>query len=361
MAFLKKVFRINQQGDTPSPLAGAAEVPEGAAGAPMSPQAAFAFADFEVGRTLGTGTFGRVNLVRHVPTGAYYAMKKMKKAEIVRLRQVEHTNNERHLLGLVAHPFLVNLVCTFQDAYSLYIVLEYVAGGELFSLLRKVKVLPPFVAQFYAAEVVLALEYLHSLNIVYRDLKPENILIRADGHISLTDFGFAKVIAAETYTICGTPDYLAPEVALSQGYGKAVDAYALGILIYEMLVGMPPFYHESQAQLYDNIINKAPPFPMGFDPVARDLIGRLLEKDPAMRLGNFVGGIAQIKGHPWFRDVNWHLLADLAIRPPFKPKVAHLGDASNFDVYPEEEEADAAADPSQMAHPSIYEGLFDAF
>jgi len=130
--------------------------------------------DFEVLRCLGTGSFGRVNLVRHRPTQAYYAMKKLRKSEIVRLRQVEHTNAERRLLSLVEHPFIVHMVCTFQDERSLYIVMEYVCGGELFSLLRRVRVLPPFVAVYYAAQVVLAVEYLHSRDMVYRDLKPGN-------------------------------------------------------------------------------------------------------------------------------------------------------------------------------------------
>lgn len=315
----------------------------------------FKYEDFIVHRCLGTGSFGRVNLVLHAPTGNFYAMKKLRKSEIVRLRQVEHTNAERRLLAQVNYPFIVKMACTFQDAFNLYIVMEYVCGGELFSLLRRVRTLPPFVAQFYAAQIVLAIEHLHSQNIVYRDLKPENILIDKDGYVKMTDFGFAKVVPEATWTLCGTPDYLAPEVVQSLGYGKAVDWYAIGILIYEMLIGSPPFYNENNRVLYDNIIHKKAYFPSGFDWVAQDLIERLLEKDPHKRLGAFAGGAADIKAHPWFRDVNWEQLEARQLRPPFKPKIAGDGDASNFDQYPDEVPQTSDIDPQQ------YAGLFPDF
>jgi len=198
--------------------------------------------------------------------------------------------------------------------------------------------LPPFVAQFYAAEVVLAFDYLHSLDIVYRDLKPENILLGKDGNIKITDFGFAKVVPETTWTLCGTPDYLAPEIILSKGYGKAVDWYALGILIFEMLTGYPPFYNENHLKLYDNILATTPRFPASIDPIARDLIERLLEKNPSKRLGSLTGGVEDIKNHPWFKDVKWEMLLSLRIRPPYKPKVSDEGDTSNFDQYPEEDQ-----------------------
>jgi protein kinase A len=180
------------------------------------------------------------------------------------MKQVEHTNSEREMLVRVRHPFLVNLWGTFADPRNLYMVMDFVAGGELFSLLRKSQVrrvlalqssprrshrwpsvscyvlapqrFPNSVAKFYAAEVALAIDYLHSLDIIYRDLKPENILLGADGHVKVTDFGFAKFVPDITWTLCGTPDYLAPEVVQSKGYNKSVDWYALGVLIFEMLV-----------------------------------------------------------------------------------------------------------------------------
>lgn len=315
----------------------------------------FRMEDFEIQRTLGTGSFGRVNLVYHVPTQTYYAMKKLRKSEIVRLRQVEHTNAERQLLSKIHHPFIVRLICTFQDPRNLYLVLEYVCGGELFSLLRRVRCLPPFVAVFYAAQVVLGIEHLHKHGIIYRDLKPENLLIDRLGNIKITDFGFAKVVPETTWTLCGTPDYLAPEVVQSLGYGKAVDWYAVGILTYEMLLGSPPFYNDSHRILYDNIVHKRAYFPSGFDWVAQDLIERLLEKDPNKRLGSQADGAAQIKLHPWFREINWEALEAGQVRPPFRPKVASDGDTTNFDHYPDEPPEPSPIDPKQ------FEGLFEDF
>lgn len=338
--------------------AGAAGKEKITGGVPLSPQAnvsGYLFEDFVIFRTLGTGSFGRVNLVQHRQTHVFYAMKKIKKAEVVRLRQVEHTNNERALLAIVDHPFIVKLLCTFQDARNLYLVLEYVCGGELFSLLRRVRVLPPFVAVFYAAEIVLAIEHLHAHNIVYRDLKPENILLSREGHVKITDFGFAKVVPESTWTLCGTPDYLAPEIVLSRGYGKAVDWYTLGVLVYEMLVGAPPFYHESQVKLYENIVQKEPHFAPGFEPAARDLIERLLQKDPKCRLGVLVGGVGDIKQHAWFKDVNWKVLEGMQMKPPYKPKVNSDGDDSNFDTYPDEVPDFSIVDESR------FEALFPDF
>ena len=304
----------------------------------------FNIAELEFGRTLGTGSFGRVQLVRHITSGRYLALKKLRKTEVIRLKQIEHTNNERKLLVSARnHPFLVQLIGTAQDTGYLYVLMEYVSGGELFSLLRKVKTLPDFVAQFYAAQVILAFEHLHSQNIIYRDLKPENILITHEGNIKIVDFGFAKEVVDQTWTLCGTPDYLAPEIILSKGYGRAVDYYALGVLIYEMLAGFPPFYHENHMKLYDNIVHAEPRFPASFDPVGKDLVTRLLEKNPAKRLGVQANGIADIKTHIWFKDVKWDMLYSCTIRAPYKPKLAYEGDCSNFDTYPEETKEDVLA------------------
>lgn len=164
--------------------------------------------DFNISRTLGTGSFGRVHLIQSKVNGRYYAMKVLKKTEVIRLKQVEHTNNEKHILESVAHPFLVNMWGTFQDCHNLYMVMDYVPGGELFSVLRRSQRFPDHVAKFYAAEVILAIEYLHRKDMIYRDLKPENLLLDAQGHIKITDFGFAKYVPDITWTLCGTPDYL---------------------------------------------------------------------------------------------------------------------------------------------------------
>jgi protein kinase A len=157
--------------------------------------------------SLGTGSFGRVHLVASRHNGRFYAVKVLNKEKVIKMKQVEHTNSEREMLVRVRHPFLVNLWGTFQDVNNLYMVMDFVAGGELFSLLRKSQRFPNSVAKFYAAEVALALDYLHSLDIIYRDLKPENLLLGADGHVKVTDFGFAKHVPDITWTLCGTPDY----------------------------------------------------------------------------------------------------------------------------------------------------------
>ena len=168
--------------------------------------------DFDIMATLGTGTFGRVRLVRHQATGEHYALKILKKSEIIRLKQVEHIKSEVSLLLTIAHPFVVNLISHFQDDRKLYMVLEYVPGGELFSHLRREGRFNNDASKFYAGEITLAFQNLHKQMVVYRDLKPENLLITKTGHIKITDFGFAKQVVDRTWTLCGTPEYLAPEI-----------------------------------------------------------------------------------------------------------------------------------------------------
>ncbi|KAI9301771.1 camp-dependent protein kinase 1 [Cunninghamella echinulata] len=294
--------------------------------------------DFQMLRTLGTGSFGRVHLVQSRVNARYYAIKVLKKTEVVRLKQVEHTNNEKHILESVAHPFLVNMWGTFQDTVNLYMVLDYVCGGEMFSILRRSQRFPDHVAKFYAGEVVLAIEYLHSKDIIYRDLKPENILLDAQGHIKITDFGFAKHVPDVTWTLCGTPDYLAPEVIQSRGYGKAVDWWSLGILIFEMLAGHPPFFDDDHLKLYEKILAGRIKWPTYFDPNGKDLLKRLLTADLSKRFGNLKGGSEDIKRHPWFDGVDFNRLLARQIRPPYVPTIRGDGDASHFDRYPESNE-----------------------
>lgn len=218
----------------------------------------YTLADFTIQRTLGTGSFGRVHLVQSNHNHRFYAVKVLKKQQVVKMKQIEHTNDERKMLQMVKHAFLVTLWGTFQDSKNLYMVMDFVEGGELFSLLRKSQVsdidyftyyhqtysfseyinslhdkrFPNPVAKFYAAEVTLALDYLHSKHIIYRDLKPENLLLDRHGHLKITDFGFAKEVPDITWTLCGTPDYLAPEVVASKGYNKSVDWFVSSRLIH---------------------------------------------------------------------------------------------------------------------------------
>ena len=212
--------------------------------------------DFEQLQTVGVGSFGRVRLCRHKKNNKIYVMKILKKYEIVKQKQVDHVYSEYNILSILNHPFIVELKgVNVLDPKFLYFILEYVPGGELFTLLRSKSSFPLAQAKFYIAHIITIFEYLHSKNIIYRDLKPENILINKNGYLKLTDFGFAKVLdQGKTYTLCGTPEYLAPEIILNKGHGKPVDWWTMGILLYEMLVGIDPFNDDDPMMIYQKII-----------------------------------------------------------------------------------------------------------
>ncbi|EIW71847.1 hypothetical protein TREMEDRAFT_14150, partial [Tremella mesenterica DSM 1558] len=322
--------------------------------------------DWEIVETLGTGTFGRVLLVRQRPSYRptsyhpifphlyqshsplspspsstqsadgqlpHFAMKVLRKSEIVRLKQVEHINSERSILSLVRHPFLVELHSTYQDSLNVYMLLSYIPGGELFSHLRRAGRFSPDVTRFYLASIILAIDYLHTRNIIYRDLKPENLLLDRKGYLRIADFGFAKIIEDRTYTLCGTPEYLAPEIVLSQGHGKAVDWWALGILAFEMLVGYPPFFDDHPLGIYEKILKNQVFFPNHVDPWGRHLIKGLLTQDRSKRLGNLKGGAGDVMGHAWFSGVDWGSLERKEISAPIVPRLASMGDSQNFQRY----------------------------
>ena len=269
-------------------------------------------------------------LVRHRSTGSqsgaqaqsHFAMKVLRKTEIVRLRQVEHVNAERYILSRVHHPFVVDLFATFQDDLNVYMLMSYVPGGELFTHLRRAQRFTPDVTRFYLATIILALKYLHSFNIIYRDLKPENLLLDSRGYLRLTDFGFAKIVDDRTWTLCGTPEYLAPEIIQSDGHGKAADWWACGVLCYEMLVGYPPFFDESPYGIYERILNGQIHWPRSMDRLSRELIKAFLNPDRTKRLGNMIGGPQDILDHAWFRGVDWDALERREINVGF---ILHVG------------------------------------
>lgn len=310
----------------------------------VQPQTPFTLQSFAILRTIGTGSFGRVHLVQNTHNRKYYALKVLKKSLILQTKQLEHVKSERNILLQAKHPFIVQLHGTVQDASCVFLVMEFVEGGELFTLMRRLGRLPLLAAKFYAAEVLLALEYLHEQDVVYRDLKPENILIDREGHVKLVDFGFSKRTTEQTWTLCGTPAYIAPEIIEGNGYGKAVDMYALGILIYEMLWGTPPWEQgeqETEMQLYERILHTELTFPAAlaaFDPLAVDLIRKLCEKDPKKRLGSMYKGWTAIKEHAWFKGLKWEKVEAKKTKTPFIPTLSHLGDCKNFELYPEEQD-----------------------
>ncbi|KAB5593266.1 Serine/Threonine kinase catalytic domain containing protein [Ceratobasidium theobromae] len=316
----------------------------------------YSLKDFKILHTLGTGSFGRVHLACSRHNHRHYAVKVLNKAKVVQQKQVEHTNSERSVLATVRHPFIVNLWGTFQDVNNLFMVMDFVPGGELFTLLRKSRRFPSPVAKFYTAEVVLAIDYLHSHDIIYRDLKPENILLGADGHIKLTDFGFAKHVPDITWTLCGTPDYLAPEIVNQKSYNKSVDWYAVGILLYEMLAGAPPFFSEepNPMRLYERIRAGRIDYPRFFEAGAVDLMRGLLVTDLSLRLGNMSGGSADVFNHRWFAEVPWERLANKEVQPPYVPQLGGDGDASQFERYNEEDVSQYGQTVGRDPHGSLF-------
>ena len=236
---------------------------------------------------------------------------------------------------MIDHPFVIKFDGFTQDDKYLYLALELINGGELFTYLRGVGRFPVDQARVYIAQIVSIFEYLHSKNIIYRDLKPENILIHKSGYLKLTDFGFAKIVEGRTYTLCGTPEYLAPEIILNKGHGKPVDWWTCGILLYEMIAGIDPFSDDDPMMVYQKILKGKIKFPSGFDSNAKSLVKHLLESDLTKRYGNLKGGVKDIKGHRFFKELNWEKLINMELTPPYIPKVKSASDISNFSSYPD--------------------------
>jgi len=299
--------------------------------------------DFDKICVLGSGTFGRVTLEKHKATGKMYALKAMLKAELVAQKQQSNVMNEKNIMMQCYHPFILRLYKTFKDARRLYMLLEFIQGGELFSVVHTSTRdgLPMEQGKFYAAGVLLALCYLHEKQIAYRDMKPENCLIDAQGYPKIVDFGFAKKIVKKSYTLCGTPEYLAPELVLGRGHNCAVDCWAFGILVYELTVGYSPFCdprNMDQTVICRNIVNGKLVFPREgfnkkglFDPSCKAVVTKLLERDPTKRLGNTKGGSDAILKEPWFSDIPFDAYLKKGIVAPWVPPIKGPGDTSHFD------------------------------
>lgn len=321
--------------------------------------------DFQIIKTLGKGSFGKVLLVKCTLYGEkYYAMKVLKKSMLKDKKQKMHTKTEREILEKIRHPFIVSLYFAFQTPEKLFFITEFISGGEIFYHLKKAGCFSEERTRFYICELILALEYLHKKNIIYRDLKPENVLLSKGGHIKLTDFGLSKILRNsltsgkiddkhlnnysnseinnnsinsfkpennKAYTICGTPEYLAPEILLGKGYNKSVDWWSLGVLMYEMLVGYSPF-KENKHKLEIKTYFKAIEPHKNISKKAFDLIVRLLNTDGEQRLGASDNDAQEIKMHPFFCSVKWNDVYECKVKVPFIPHVRHNEDLSNFDT-----------------------------
>jgi serine/threonine protein kinase len=290
---------------------------------------------FKMIKVIGKGSFGKVFLVKEHQTGEMFALKVLRKDNIIKRNQVEHTKTERSVLGYCKHPFIVSMNMAFQSKDKLYFVLDYCAGGELFFHLGKLGKFPEPRARFYAAEIILAISYVHSLDIIYRDLKPENVLLDARGHVRLTDFGLSKEGISKSSSgansFCGTPEYLAPEILNRQGHGRAVDWWSLGALLYEMLTGLPPFYCQDRERLFEKIRNSDLHYPASLSRPAKQLLLGLLTRDPNVRLGSGPNDARDIQAHEFFSDIDWDKLSTGSISPPWKPTINGSLDTSQFD------------------------------
>ncbi|KAI9221396.1 hypothetical protein BC828DRAFT_357038 [Blastocladiella britannica] len=292
--------------------------------------------DFHFLAVLGKGNFGKVMLAEEKRSRKHYAIKVLKKDFVLENDEVESTRSEKRIFqaaNAARHPFLVSLYATLQTASRLYFVMEYVSGGDLMLHIQREQFTERR-AKFYAAEVLLALEFFHQQKIVYRDLKLDNIMLGLDGHIKLADYGLCKEnmgLGATTNTFCGTPEFMAPEILFEQSYGRAVDWWAFGVLVYEMLCGQSPFRGDDEEEIFESILHDEVLYPITMSRDAVHLCQGLLTKDPVRRLGAGPNDAAEIRAHPFFRGVDWEGLLTKKIAPPFVPKITSATDTSNFD------------------------------
>ena len=285
--------------------------------------------DFKVEEVIGKGSFGKVMLVTHVRSQTKYAMKAISKRHLTDKTKRLRALSERRILETLASNFVVKLHYAFQTPTKLFMVLDFVQGGDLFFHLRACTKFSFELAQFYAAEILLALEDLHANYIIYRDLKPENVLIGANGHLKLADFNLAKLVGPDGMlprTRCGTPDYIAPEILLGQPQSKQLDYWSFGVLLHEMLVGIPPFVSVSVSELFQKILHGEYYLSPELPPAAASVIAWTLEANPADRPQS----VQCIKSHPFFSGINWDLLQQLRVDPPKKPQLSGPSDSSHF-------------------------------
>jgi CRP-like cAMP-binding protein len=310
-------------------------------------------------KMLGMGAFGKVWLATSRDTKKPYALKTITKRQLIDAGQVKGVMREKQIMASLEHPFILPLVGSFQDENFLYLLLPLVQGGELFNVVHTDTRdgLDNNSSQFYAACILEALGYLHARNIVYRDMKPENALIDKDGYCIMVDFGFAKIVVDKTYTLCGTPEYLAPEIIMSKGHDKAVDYWSFGVLIFEMLVGQSPFYlyGTDQVSLFKRIVMVKYQCPSKVSEDARDVIKKLLTRRQASRIGNLSRGHLDIQDHPWFASLDFEKLNNRKLRSPWRPKLTNPLDSRNFDDFSRVEKEKFRGKPLTTAEQKLFE------
>ena len=281
---------------------------------------------FIIHSIIGKGSFGDVYLVEKKDNNMLYAMKVLNKCKVFNDNLKRYAITERNVLSAIDHPFIVKLRYAFQNSEYLFLIMDYYPGGDLGTYLMEEGVFSERKAKIYTAEIILALEELHKNNIIFRDLKPENVMIDAEGHVALIDFGLSKEKVssnnAGARSFCGSVAYLAPEMVRKSGHGKMMDWYLLGVLLYEMLFGVPPFYADTKEQLFHNIEHEALNLPVNFSKALKDLFHGLLEKDADKRLG-FVNGAQDIKNHPWFSGIDWQMALERKLKPN-RPRINKL-------------------------------------
>lgn len=290
---------------------------------------------FDIIKAIGQGAYGEVFLVREKSALTYHAMKVVEKAMVVERQQEQHLILEKKIMAALQFPLLLALDYAFKDNVYVYFIVPFIAGGELFTYIQKYGSFADETAKFFASQMVLAVEYLHYCHVVHRDIKPENILVTPTGYIKLCDFGFCKVLKKKTWTLCGTPEYLAPEIIMSKGYSFPVDWWAVGVLIFEMCSGRPPFYASDPSKLYQKIIDAAYKFTEELSREVKTIIKGFLVVDPTKRLGSLKRGVYDIKAQNWFRNISWDQIFQQKVEAPFTPVVPTAGDTSNFPEMPE--------------------------
>jgi len=295
-------------------------------------RAKYCLDDFDILCVLGQGAFGKVFQVRRKDDGKVFAMKVMRKDHIIERDHAEYIRTEKAIMTRVVHPYIVTLKGSFQTDHKLYLILDFVNGGHLFFQLRKQGTFSEDLCRLYAAELVLALAHLHSMDIVHRDLKPENVLLDNEGHIRVTDFGLAKPIKTgqRSNSLIGTMEYMAPEILKASGHGKEVDWWSLGVLVFEMLTGLPPFQASANEALKKKVLTQKVKMPAFISKDARSLLTGLLTRDPDKRLGFGPSGAKEIMAHPFFKGVNWNALLARQIPSPFTPQIANSLSVENF-------------------------------